>query len=499
MKHILFSKDNAHTNIALLIKESSFSSRMLEKHYIVPLEKLGLNRENIIALSLKYTDRNKAPVSLIKEHLDTLLKACRQLNITTLFVADTAYFKTLTKLRKAEPHYGYVKDCAIEHFTDIKVILSVNYQALFHNARLKDRLTMSLNALAHHEQKTYQEPGTGIIHNSSYPKRTADIKQTIQDLHKHKVLTCDIETFGLDLDTAGIATIAFAWGQHEGTAFAVDLGPTDEIKYFLREFFTEYKGKLIYHNGTFDIKMIIYSLFMRSKFDPEGLHLGLDIMYRDVEDTKIITYLATNNAQGNDLSLKFNAFEFAGNYAIEEIDNIKAYPIEEVLEYNLVDALSTWYVYNKYWNQMIQDNQLEIYENIFKPSMRVITHMELVGMPMDKKQIQRAECLIVSLLKHHKNTLANNPIIKKYIWKLQQERFIEKNLLLKKKHKPIEDFYEPFNPGSTKQVQGLLYEELGLPIIDTTDSGAPAVGGKTLQKLLNKLMIEHNITEEDLK
>jgi len=500
MKHILFHVNpNNIYKIAVLIKESSFAKPTLEKMYVQPLIDRGIPPEDIIALSLKYNDQGKAPAKLIKDHLQIILQACVKLQVDTLLVADGNYFKTLTKERKAEPHHGYIKKCAIKTFEHINVILSVNYQVLFYNPTQQDKIDMSLDTVIGHVNGTHQDLGLNIIHNAYYPETTADIKAMIHTLHQYPTLTCDIETFSLALDEAGIGTIAFAWNQNNGCAFAVDLGPTDEIRDYLKEFFVQYEGTLIYHNGCFDIKILIYNLFMNSPLDTVGLLYGLEIMYRSIHDTKIITYLATNSTSGNKLDLKSNAFEFAGNYAVEEINNIKAIPLPELLEYNLVDCLCTWYVQSKNYPVMVNDDQLEIYKNIMLPSMKVITHMELIGMPMDYNRILKIQRKLKVILHAKKKIISDSPLIKDYEWRLQREAMIKKNLLLKKKVRPIEDFYEPFNPGSGKQLRGLLYEEFGFDVIDKTDTGLAATGGKTVQKLLTKLMKEHNLTTEDLE
>jgi len=75
---------------------------------------------------------------------------------------------------------------------------------------------------------------------------------------------------------------------------------------------------------------------------------------------------------------------------------------------------------------------------------------------------------------------------------------IDANLLLKKKVRPIEEFYEPFNPNSPNQIAQLLHEQLDFEIIDTTDTGLPATGAKTLTKHLNNLMREFDISEDEL-
>ena len=55
------------------------------------------------------------------------------------------------------------------------------------------------------------------------------------------------------------------------------------------------------------------------------------------------------------------------------------------------------------------------------------------------------------------------------------------------------------NPGSPKQLQNLLYTWMGFKVIDKTDTGLPATGGDTLKKLLNKLIVDHNLTDKELE
>lgn len=499
MKHLLFSPTQQTSyKIALLIKEPAFQLAHLIKNYITPLNQLGVSAEDIVGLSLKYNDKGKCPAKLIKAHLDTVLQGCKKLGITTLLVADGSYFKTLTKLRTSEPHHGYIKPCAIVGYENINIILSVNYQALFYNPVLQDRLTMSLTTLHNHISGTHTDLGQDIIHSSAYPKDRLFIHMWLQALLKRPVLTCDIEAKSLDFWKAGIATIAFAWDKHNGVAISVDRGDDEYTKEQLKQFFKEYTGTLIYHNGSYDIKVLIYELFMKDLSDNAGILTGLDVMYKNIHDTKIITYLATNTTAGNKLSLKHNAFEYTGNYAQDDIKNTLLIDLPELLKYNLIDCLATWYVFDKYYPVMVNDQQLNIYNEIMLPSMKVITHMELTGMPMNADIIDVLHKQLGELIQKLKTELQAAPIIKEYMWKRQCKTMAKANALLKKKVKPISDFKEDFNPASNTQLQELLYEHLEFPIIDTTDTKLPATGGKTIKKLLNKLIQEHNITDEEL-
>lgn len=517
MKHLLYgvNPDNKY-KIAVLIKEAAFKADLMAKHYFLPLHATGIPTEDIIGLSLKYNEHGKAPAKLIKSHLEVILKACEKLETTTLLVADSDYYKKLVGVSKATPHYGYIKPCAFKGYEHINVILSVNYQGLFYNPVMQEKLDMSISTLANHTNGTHIDLGQGIIHSSEYPSTYAEIEDWLTVLYNYSELTVDIETFSLIFNKAGIGTIAFAWDEHNGIAFPVDYVKThtDEqlsegifgsqgnnhgIKALLKQFFLTYRGKLTYHSGTFDIKVLIYELFMDNLLDNEGLVEGLDCMYQSINDTKIITYLATNTTAGNHLGLKHNAFEFAGNYAQDDITDIRKIVLSDLLKYNLIDSLATWYVKKKNWPIMIQDQQLDIYNDIMIPSMKVITHMELTGMPMSKEGIKTLHSELLAVVLKQKKIILDSQLVKDFEWEQQRLRYVTANLLLKKKVRPIEDFEERFNPASDKQTQRLLYEAFGLPIIDTTDTGAPATGAKTIKKLLNQLKLEFNITDKELE
>ncbi len=518
MKHILFNTNPSNKyKVALLIKESAFNKTKLKSKYITPIIESGLQPDSILALSLKYNDLDKCPAKLIKSHLEIILQACDKLGVNTLLVADSNYFKTLTKERKAEPHHGYIKKCKIDGYDHINVILTINYKSLFYNPDLQNKLDMSIKTLIESIEGTHLDIGTGIIHNSWYPSTETTIRDSLIRLNKYPILTCDIETFSLEFHKAGIGSIAFAWNEHEGISFLVDYykflkDPKHNntpygskkhnpvIKALLLNFFLNYTGTLIYHGGTFDIKVLLYELFMQQDLNnTKGLLYGLEVLYKDVHCTKIITYLATNTTAGNVLSLKQNAFEFAGNYAKDDIKDIRLIPPKELLEYNLTDGIATWYVFNKNYPIMIQDEQLKLYQDIMLPSMKTITHMELTGMPMDYDNIKKVNSKLDNILYGAKNKLLNSRLIQDFSWRMQKENMVLANLLLKKKVKPIEDFKKDFNPASDIQMQKLLYDEWGFKIIDKTDGGKGSVGKKTLKKLLNNLINEHNITEEELK
>jgi DNA polymerase-1 len=472
MNHLAFTEKSTYQT-ALLIKSSALTPSIKDYY--------AIDWDDTICLSLDYKDKTNA--TNIKADLVNILKTCKFLGVKKLFVCDTAYFKVLTKKSKAEPYYGSVITTS-----DFDVIVAPNYQALFYNPKLQGKIDLAVQALT-----TSKVLGEGIIHSETYPEGEA-ILEWLQKLYEYPKLTCDVETNSLAVASANLLTISFAWSKHEGIAFVV----TPEVKRWLVNWFPQYQGKLIFHGGTYDVSVLIQQLFMKDLLDYEGLLTGLQV-FKEIDDTKIIAYLATNSTEGNELSLKKLALEFAGNYGILDEDTpFTCIPIADGLRYNLVDALATWYVYDKYFPKMEADNQLNIYKEIMVPSLNSIVHMQLVGFPMDMGQIQQTNKILSKIQRKYLQYLQHNKIVKDFEWTLQKKAFIEKNAALKRKVIPIEQFKTQLNTNSGPQVAQLLYGHLGLPIINTTDSGAPSTDGDTLESLYNHVIQEYGLTDEDL-
>lgn len=487
MKYVAFST-KIKTPIAILIKKRQLSKQPLIDHYIKPS---GINEEEFIALGID-CEGKQVKVKEAKDCIANMKSELLALNVDYLLVTDSVYFKVLTKEAKAEPHYGYVLDCKLDGLDHMKVIMCPNYGALFHDPNLQPRVDLALNALGTHMSSSYKAPGEGIIHTKIMPQTTIEIANWLDSLHQYPMLTADIETFDLKFYKAGLGTIGFAWDQHNGGAFCIDRGTTEEEsiqrRELLKNFFETYKGKLIWHNAGFDITVIIYQLWMKKLTDLAGLTRGLLHMTKNFDDTKIITYLATNSCAGNELGLKAQAREFAGNYAQDDIKDINKIPIPALLEYNLVDCLSTWFVYNKNYPLMIADDQAKTHNLLFLPALRNIIQMQLTGMPLNMKRVHEVKAEMEEERNSHVDSILSSKPVVTFTHLLRQRHIDTRNATLKKKQigwdDPEVDKVQ-FNPGSGVQVQELLYDTLQLPVLDLTDSKQPATGAKTLAKLIN--------------
>lgn len=499
MRHLTFTgQTESRYPICLLVPHINRDE--IRKEYI---DAAQLPPDYFMALDLhQAVDKKKTPMTEIKQYIEEeLVPVFNDIGAQYLLVADGDYFKALTKTAKVEVHLGYVMDCA---YGPWKVVYVPNYQQIFYDPeKTRAKIAQGMKALTNHMQGGYADPGTDILKFACYPKTVVDISDALEMLlNKDCPLAIDIETFSLKHHTAGIGTISFAWSKHEGIAFPVDLveipgayqapfGTNQKnipVRKLLRSFFERLFTKQVYHNIGFDAYVLIYQLFMTDILDYDGLHKGMSILLRNWDDTKLITYLATNSCAGNKLGLKDQSQEFAGNYAQSEIHDITRIPMDDLLKYNLIDACSTWYVHEKHWDTLVADQQMDIYQNLFKPAMHDIIQMQLTGMPLNMDRVLEVKHILQEIENQATSRIHGSPIIQRFVHRLQEKHVEKRNAELKKKQISMlddETLAITFNPNSAPQLQDLLYAFLGLPVIAETDSKLPATDGDTLNDLKN--------------
>lgn len=465
------------------------------KTYLLPYD---LSMEDFIFIELHSAPgKKKTPAREIKEFIQQeLQQVLDDAETQYIICTDSDYFKILTKEAKAEANLGYVCDSV---WGKQKVIYTPSYRQVFYDPPVvRAKIAQGMDALLNHIRGQYAEPGQGIIEFEAYPDTPEKIKAWLdQLLEMNKPLAIDIEAFGLKHYNAGIGTITFCWSKTQGIAFNVDYEPipgateapygrinrNDIVRNLLREFFIKYTQRQMYHNISYDVYILIYQLFMDNLIDTEGLLHGMDIMLRNWDCTKLITYLATNSCAGNHLSLKEQAQEYAGNYAQDDIKDIRLIPNEQLLRYNLIDGLCTWYTYEKHWDTLIADDQLDVYNNIFKPACEDIIQMQLTGMPMNMETVNQVAEEMETDRNQALKTIRESNLMKNFTLMLRQEWVDDKNAKLKKKQVTLADCDIEFNPNSGPQLQKLLFDYIGLPVLGLTKSKQPATDGDTIKAL----------------
>ena len=470
-----------------------------------------INDDELLAMQLhRDAGTKKVSAARMKEFVEHLAPILEDNGVQYVICTDSAYFKVLTQEKvKASRVVGYVYDSPFGKF---KVIYAPSAEAVFYdpvkNGRAVER---AMQALASHAQGTYQPPGTNLLIKASYPPTDIEIHAALDHLlNAYDKLYVDIEAFSLKHYEAGVATIAFSHNETSGVSFAVDYLPLSQEemdqqqeqgtgvplygKYvpnevrreMLAQFFERFAakgGKVVFHGSSYDLTVLIYVLFMEHLLDTDNLLYGLEVLTKNFDDTRIISYLALNSCAGNELSLKDLSQEFTGNYAQEDINDVRRIPLNELLEYNLIDTCATCFVDTKYRPIMERDDQLQVYESIFKPALKDIIQMQLTGMPINMATVAAVKREIQNDYEAANQRLQQSQIIQAFVHQLNENWVAEKNAQYKKKRVTLADAKEVFNPNSGQHLIGLLYTMLELPILEYTDTKQPATGGEILKAL----------------
>lgn len=412
--------------------------------------------------------------------------------------SDATVYRALTGM-PASADLGYVREVLPAfRMEGVHAIYVPHFEHVFHNPKdIKQKISLGITALISHKIGVYADPGSGLQKKViNFPNSLAAMQGFFYSLETDPTdfpIYVDIETFSLKFYEAGLGSISFG-SNGNAHSFPIDDLRTKkknkQARSVLKEFFIKNWRKLIFHNISFDATVLIYQLFMEDLLDHKGLHEGLNALLKNWDDTRVIAYLALNSCTRPDLSLKALAQPFAGNYAIDEIKDITKVPLEELLTYNGIDVLSTEYVYNTYYPQMVKDNQEELYKTLFKDAVRDIIQMQLTGMPLNMDRVLEVNALMEADRDTALAAINSSPLVQEAELLIKEDWVVKGNAKLKKKRVTIEDCPHTFNVGSDRHLQFLLYEVMELPIIEKTQSGAASTDGKTLKALKNHTTLE---------
>ena len=462
---------NGNPDKLILIKESDLIKEHLDYYY----------KDNYVAIGIPVDAKGKDR----KELMDEIQELYPPFKV--VICANTDMFKTITKIH----HKG--KDGIACDSPLGKTFIVPNWRAIIYDSNQETRLKFIMERVEEFLNTGMSSIlGSNVLQNIKYYLEGDDYSSGFTELYTHDALTVDIETTSLHHYNGVILSIAFSWNTHDGIAMQVSDNP--KIKELLKEFFLNYKGKKIFHNASFDTMFLIYHCFMKDLEDWNGMLEGLHCIFNNLEDTKIIAYLALNTCTTTSLSLKDLSHEYTGDYAQSDIDDCSKIPMERLLPYNVTDTCATWYVYDKYKPRMIQDQQEEIYNTLLLPSLKTLVETQLVGFRLNPKKVEDLAANLYTDQYMLQDKLKKNKLISTFEEQLKKELVFEYNNEHKKKKKTVEDFnYWCFNFNSDLQVRKFLYNYLQLPVIDLTKSKQPSTSTETLEKLL------HHTQDNDVK
>ena len=190
-------------------------------------------------------------------------------------------------------------------------------------------------------------------------------------------------------------------------------------------------------------------------------------------DTMLESYVLDSTATRHDMdsvALKYLGhtnitYEDVAGKGANQLD-FNQVPLEQAAPYAAEDADITLRLHQTMWPILAQSPALEnIYREIELPLVTVLSDMEQTGVAID-----------TAMLARQSRELAHRIVA------LEQEAHREAG--------------QPFNLGSTKQIQEILYDKLRLPVLAKTPKGAPSTAEAVLQDLaldypLPRLILEY--------
>jgi len=209
------------------------------------------------------------------------------------------------------------------------------------------------------------------------------------------------------------------------------------------------------------------------KFDAHALH-NHGITLRGIQhDTMLASYVLNSTATRHDMDSLASFYLGEQTVHFEDIAGRGAkmltfnqIPLEQAAPYAAEDADVTLRLHHCLWGKLQQHDRLaRLYQEIEIPLIPVLTGMERRGVRVDVAELRRQSGEIARRLQELE-TAAH------------------------------EAAGQPFNLGSTKQLQQILYEKQGLPVRRKTPKGQPSTAEDVLAELalefeLPRLIMEH--------
>lgn len=476
-----FPQTTSPTNKFLYVLPYSLNNRfdVIDPYLIDPyVEAQG----QLDDLTLLYMSNEKVKnAAYYKKQTGLIEKIIKTTKTEHLYITDAQIFTRLTGKKSPTRYYGLPVYSNLEGCENTLCYLGVNPEATFISDTHQQAMVKSVDAFSNAARGVIKPFTPSVLKSCRHIYEIEEAIQKLKEYFELPEIAVDIETKGLKHTKTGIEIFSFAKNEYEGFAIAVDRNePTKakRINSILRAFFKKYKGKLIWHGGKFDRKIITNRWY--------DIHESP--MYSDQhEDTMVMAYCCLNSVEKPSYKLKDLAFEFLGDFGIDVTDTTQvSLPI--LMDYAVHDACATFYLKKKFQPLLEIEEQLGVYRHLFMPSLKALVKTELSGIPVSPERTKEFIKLLNTDQGKAIKDLQNLTLVQKFNERLKQDHCDKRNAKLKTKTILITDDEckdIAFNPGSPQQLQKLLFEEMELPVISRTKSKAPSTDKDTMEALIN--------------
>lgn len=293
----------------------------------------------------------------------------------------------------------------------------------------------------------------------------ADLNRWVEKLMQAKLFALDTETDNLDYMAANLVGISFALENGEAAYLPLQLDYLGAPKTLekttaltlLKPILENPAIQKVGQNFKYDL-----TIFARNGIDVQGVAF----------DTMLESYVLNSTGRHNmdDLAKRYLGHQ---TISFEEIAGkgknqltFNQIPLEKAAEYAAEDADVTMKLQQVLWEKLSKEPTLEkLFKEMELPLLGVLSRMERRGVLID------SDALFLQ-----SNEIANR------LSELEEQAYVLAG--------------QPFNLASTKQLQEILFDKLGLPVIQKTPKGAPSTNEEVLEELafsheLPKVLVEH--------
>lgn len=293
----------------------------------------------------------------------------------------------------------------------------------------------------------------------------ADLNRWVEKLKQAKLFALDTETDNLDYMAANLVGISFALENGEAAYLPLQLDYLGAPKTLekttalalLKPILENPAIQKVGQNFKYDL-----TIFARNGIDVHGVAF----------DTMLESYVLNSTGRHNmdDLAKRYLGHQ---TISFEEIAGkgknqltFNQIPLEKAAEYAAEDADVTMKLQQVLWEKLSKEPTLEkLFKEMELPLLGVLSRMERRGVLID------SDALFLQ-----SNEIANR------LSELEEQAYVLAG--------------QPFNLASTKQLQEILFDKLGLPVIQKTPKGAPSTNEEVLEELafsheLPKVLVEH--------
>ena len=327
--------------------------------------------------------------------------------------------------------------------------------------------TESTRAESSDSTQTSESATSGDIDKSKY--ETVLDEETFNTwlgkLQKAQLIAFDTETTSLNYMDAELVGVSFCIEEGEAAYVPVAHDYPDAPTQLSREFVLDALKPILESNDIIKVgQHIKYDKNVLANYDVTLNGIGFDTMLE--------SYVLNSTAQRHDMDSLALAYlghktihfeDIAGKGAKQLTFNQIA--LEEAGPYAAEDADITLRLHNTIWAKLKEIPELKnLLIDVEVPLACVLSRMEQEGVLIDSQRLsQQSQDLAARIAE-----------------------------LEKEVH---EEAGEPFNLGSTKQLQHILFEKMSLPIIKKTPKGAPSTSEDVLQELALEYPLPKKIME----